>query len=523
MPREDLVVAVDVGTSQTKAALVGPSGIVAFEKQDYPGSLAYPQPGWAEQDVTYLERAILGTVRALAGNNADLLPSVRGLTFTSQMQGVLPVDRDGNPLYRMLTWLDVRAAGVAREMFKGWPAYKGFSLRKMLKFIRRTGGAPGMTGKDTLCKIFWLKRHEPRIYESAHKFLDTKDFAVHLATGRFATSVDMAFITWLMDIRGGKFRWSPDILGEYDLDEGKMCEILPSTEVVGRVTPEFAKTTGLPGGVDVVNGAGDLLTSAIGSGAIETGELHANIGTAGWVGCHFPEMCRDIPRYTGTVASGIPGAYLILSKQETLGGALEWMKELLFPKELVGDSGNAEVFGKIDQLVGETPAGAGNVLFTPWLMGERSPKNNPHVRGQLFNLSLDTTRGHVLRAVFEGVAFNLRWGMEAVEKLSGSPRDSIRLIGGAAKSDVWCQTLADVWQKRVERVRDPQQASARGAAVIAMVSLGILPDFSRAASLASVERVFDPDPGVAPLYDKLFAQYMALYEAAKKIHEKLNA
>ncbi|GAB4320696.1 MAG: FGGY-family carbohydrate kinase [Promethearchaeota archaeon] len=521
---EPLVVAVDVGTSETKAALVGArAGLLVTTSRDYPDSLSYPRPGWCDQDPATLERAVVEAVAELVerAGEADVSPaSVAGLTFTGQMSNVLPVDEDGRPLAPFTSWLDSRAADLARnEMFKGWPSYRGFSLKRLLGFLRITGAAPGLTGKDVVCKLYWLKRERPDIYEAAHKFLDVKDYCAFLATGNFATSTDTAFVTWMVDNREGRGNWSPKVLSWYGLDVEKLPPIRSTTDVVGRVTAEFASRTGLPAGTPVVNGAGDLLTSAVGSGAVAFGDMHANVGTAGWVGCHFPRQCKIIKYYTGTIASAIPGTYLILSKQETLGGALEWASKVLFADLPSGKS----PYEAADRAVSSTPPGAGGLLFAPWLFGERSPVNNPYARGLFFNLGWDHGREHLVRAVYEGVAFNLRWGLELVERLSGSPRQEVRVIGGATRSDVWCQVFADAWQRRVVRVRDPQQASAVGAACVAFMGLGFAETFERAAAgVVRVDRAFEPNRGAAATYQRSFDAYVRLYQQNRDLFLALN-
>jgi xylulokinase len=521
MDKTDLVVAVDVGTSTTKAVLVNPQGPVESTSQQY--TVDVPRPGWCDQDPHLLSDAIISTVKQLLGKAPTSVENIRALTFTSQMSGLLPLDEDGSLLCPVLTWADTRAAVLTKKMIKGWPMYKGyFSFRKLLKFLKITGGAPNVSGRDTISKIYWLKHERPEIYAKTYKFVDNKDYAIFLATGKYVTSVDMAYITWLMDTREGRFQWSPEIFKDYDLDITKMCEIRPSLVNLGPITPEFANLTGLREGTPVINGAGDLLTSAIGSGAVETGKLHANVGTAGWVGGHFPTVVKNLVHYIGSIASGIPGMYLVLCKPETTGASLEWIKDLLYPKDLVGEERYARIFPEIDDLVKDIEAGSGNLIFTPYLFGERSPIQSSTLKATLFNLGMNHNRGHVLRAVYEGVAYNLRWGMEIVEELTKLPQTEVRLIGGGSKSDTWCQIFADVWQKKVVKMKNPQLASAVGAACIAFVSLGVFKDFTQIANLVQVEKEFIPDPAKAAIYDKLYAEFPKLYENNKKIFERLN-
>ncbi len=521
MDKSDLVIAVDVGTSSTKSVIVSPQGPVESTSLAY--TVECPQPGYYEQEPRSLSDAITNTIKQLLTKMPRAMADIRGLVFTSQMSGTLPLDEKGNPLCPFLTWADTRAAAITKKMIKGWPMYKGyFSIRKLLKFLKITGGAPNVSGRDTISRLYYLKHERPEIYNKTFKFVDNKDYAVYLATGKYITSVDFGYITWLMDTREGRFQWSPDIFKDYGLDVTKMCEIRPSLENLGHITPEFAKKTGLREDTPVINGAGDLLTSAIGSGAVETGKLHANVGTAGWIGGHFPKVVKNLVRYIGSIASGMPGVYLVLCKPETTGASLEWIKDLLYPKDLVGEERYAHIFPEIDDLVKKVEPGSSNLIFTPYLFGERSPIQSSTLRATLFNLGMYHNRGHVLRSIFEGVAYNLRWGMEIVEGLTKMPQEEVRLIGGGSKSDTWCQIFADVWHKKVVKMKNPQLASAVGAACIAFVSLGIFKDFTQVANLVQVDKEFVPNQDNAAIYDKLYAEFPKLYESNKKIFERLN-
>ena len=521
MNENDLVLAVDVGTSSTKAVLVNPHGPLESTSISY--NVECPQPGCYEQDPRVISNAIRNTIKQLLLKVPKAMEQVKGLVFTSQMSGTLAIDEKGVPLGSFLTWADTRAASITKKMIKGWPMYKGyFSIRKLLKFLKITGGAPNVSGRDTISKIYYLKHEHPEIYNNTFKFVDNKDYAIFLATGKFITSIDMAYITWLMDSRKGRFQWSPDIFEDYGLDMSKMCEIRPTLENLGPITPEFAKNTGLRSETPVINGAGDLLASAIGSGAVEPGKLHANVGTAGWVGAHFPKIVKNLVRYIGSIASGMPGVYLVLCKPESTGANLEWIKDLFYPKELVGEERYARIFPEIDALVKTVDPGSKKLIFTPYLFGERSPIQSSTLRAMFFNLGMYHNRGHILRSIFEGVAYNLRWGMEIVEELTGLPQDEVRLIGGGSKSNVWCQIFADVWHKKVVKMKHPQLASAIGAACIAFVSLGIFKDFTQVANLVQVEKEFMPDPATGRIYDKLYAEFPKIYECNKKIFERLN-
>jgi xylulokinase len=528
MEEKNLVLAVDVGTTETKAVLVGPDGYI--DSDQFTCSLSYPAKSCVEQSPGEISDAIYDTSRDVLAAHPDLTGRIAGLVFTSQMQNTIPVGRDGKPLMNMLSWMDQRAAEYTQEeMFRGVVKIEGYPILRLVQFMRITGGAPGKNGKDTVCKLAWMKKYQPDLYRATYKFLDAKDYAVFLATGKYVTSYDMAYITWLMDTRHkdmGMWRWSEKIHDMFGLDAGKMPELRYSTAIVGTVTEEFSAKTGLPAGLPVINGSGDLLTSAIGSGAIEMGHMHVNIGTAGWVATHHPTSAVDTKHYIGTIVSGIPGEFLLISKQETLGAALDWLRGMLYPAELMNDMPVSEVYKVMDREAAKSPPGANHVILTPWLFGERSPINNPHLRGQVFNVGVNTTRADLCRAAMEGVAFNIRWGMEYVEKMSRRKTkpatDEVRLIGGASKSDIWCQIFADVLQKPIVQMMNPQMASAQGAATIAMVSFGIYKNFGEIGRMLRKGNLYKPNPGNREVYDQLYRHYQALYKNNKGNFKELN-
>lgn len=528
MNEKNLILAVDVGTTETKAALVSSDGYIDSRQSSC--CLCYPDKSCVEQSPEEISGAIYQSTRAVLAAHPDLTARLAGLVFTSQMQNTVPVDRGGKPLMNMLSWMDERAACFTQEdMFRGWVKIEGYPVSKLLKFMRITGGMPGKTGKDTVCKLAWMKKNKPDLYDSVHKFLDAKDYAIFLATGNYVTSYDMANVTWLMDARDKdmrKWAWSEDIHRMYGLNSRKMPELRASTAIAGSVTADFAAKTGVPEGLPVVTGCGDLLASAIGSGAIEMGRLHVNIGTAGWVATHHPGTAIDTKHYIGAIVSGVPGKYLLISKQETLGAALDWLKGVLYPPELLSGKTAADIYKMMDTEAAQSPPGANGVLLTPWLFGERSPINNPDLRGQIFNIGMNTTRADLSRAVMEGVALNIRWGMEFVEKISlkkSKPStDEVRLIGGASKSDIWCRIFADVLQRPIAQMKNPQMASAQGAAAVAMVAFGLYRDFSETDRMLQKGSVFRPDPGTAALYDKSYRQYQALYKNNQNTFRELN-
>jgi len=272
---------------------------------------------------------------------------------------------------------------------------------------------------------------------------------------------------------------------------------------------------GLQKGIPVVVGAGDMASAAIGSGAIKEGKMHAYIGTSSWLGCHLSERKRDIFHYIGSICSANPDMYLCLAEQETAGACLEWLKNIVSAEE------QGEIYKIFDEMAARVNAGANGLIFTPWLFGERSPLDDPTVRGGFYNLSLEHSREHLVRAVLEGVALNLKWALGYLEKLSGKA-ESINIIGGGAISDVWCQIFADALNRRVRRIRNPKEAGAKGAALIAMVALGYLKSFEEAEKLVKIDAVYKPNPRNVSIYEKIFREFKNIYKNNRKMYRRLN-
>ncbi len=504
------IVSYDVGTSGSKGMLIdGKLNVIASESAEY--SILFPEKGCAEQNPGDWWDAVLKTTQVLIEKTHIKGGDISGVVFSAQMAGLIPVDEEGNPLMNCLTWLDERAAEKAKKIIgEGVLKISGYNVIPLLHFLRITGGAPGLAGKDAISKVLWLKEEKPDMYEDALKLLDVKDYLIYKCTGNYVTSRDCANVTWMMDTRPEKFCWSESILRKYGIDGSKLPEIRKSTDVAGTITREASGDLGIPEGTPVMTGAGDMASAAIGSGALLEGETHVYVGTSSWVAAHTKERKKDLTHYMGSICSANPELYLCVSEQETASGCLDWIRTIV--RELEYDN--------LNKYVSQVEPGAGGIIFTPWLFGERSPLDDPDVRGGFYNVSLEHTRGHMARAVYEGVAVNIKWALTFFEKLISSIKrvDEVYLIGGGAKSDVWCQIFADAFSKPVLRVEYPMEAGGRGAAAIALVGLGQLKGFSHVKGLIGVEKKFTPKKENAGIYEEILKDFKSIYK--KKVSRK---
>ncbi|MGC8954426.1 MAG: xylulokinase, partial [Desulfurococcus sp.] len=467
-----------------------------------------PKHGWAEVDPDLLWYQVCKLTSSIVEDNYDIL----ALIFSGHMAGVIPVDKDGNALRKLIMWIDERASGYPKSLWRGPLRVKGYNLFDLLEFIYITGGAPGRTGKDPLSKILWIKDMEPDVWSKTYKILGTNSFLIMKATGSYVISPDDAALTWLVDTRSFSFRWSRRLLDKYGIREEMLPRIIDSTRIAGFLTRDAAQCLGLREGIPVVVGSGDMTSAAIGSGAIRENEVHIYIGTSDWVASHVRRRKVDLFNYIGSIPSGIPGYYLLVAEQEVAGGALDKILELL---EMKG------MYEEALALAEKSNLGARGLLFTPWLYGERSPIDDPHIRGAIINMSLVHSKGDLIRAVLEGVALNIKWVYNIVERMTRK-QEYVNIVGGGAKSDLWCQIVANAINRVVRRIAEPQDTTLRGASVIAAVALG-LTSFEDAVTRFKVDREFKPEPEAARSYENLFKVYVKAYGKLKDLMRELSS
>lgn len=414
---DEYILAFDLGTSGLKVALTTSRGETV-------GSAVEPYPlhvlghGGVEQDPEDWWRAIVwGTRRVLAVAGIDA-GRVGGVGCSSQWSGTVPVDRDGRPLMRALIWMDSRGAEQIRRVTGGFPSLQGYGLRRLITWIRRTGGAPGHSGKDTVAHILYLRDQVPATYERTYKFLEPRDWINLRLTGRFATSFDAVTLLWAADTRNvNAVRYDDRLLRMAGLERDKLPDLVPAATILGTLRPQAAAELGLSRTVRVVTGAPDIMASAIGAGAVRDFDTHLCIGTSSWLVCHVPYKKTDLFHNLASLPSAIPGRYLLANEQESAGVCLaELRSNVLCPQDGRGSVPTGEdPYAAMFALAQDVPAGSDGLIFAPWLNGERTPVDDRTIRGGFFNQSLGATRGHLVRAVLEGVAYNSRWLLVYVE------------------------------------------------------------------------------------------------------------
>ncbi len=509
---EKFIISHDVGTGGSKAVLTDVTGAMLASSFE-PYETSHPLPHWAEQNPEDWWRAVTTSTRRLLEESRVKPDQVIGMGFATQMLGVLPLDDSGRPLRPGIIWLDNRAGAQAERM------------------VRRLGGSKVMmmvagavpSGKDVICKILWIRDEEPEVWAKTHKIVDVTGYLVFRSTGNLIVDHTAAGATGLLNNKTRE--WSGALARLVGVPLDKLPPIKSCIEVVGVLSKEAASEMGLKPGTPVIGGMGDVPSAATGSGALENGDAHVCLGTSGWL-CVSVSKAKNLGKNgIYSVASADPEMFLMIGETETAGACLKWFAENLATAEEMERAsrrgGEMAIFGVLDEVVEKVEPGSGRLLFTPWMFGERSPVTDITLRGSFINLSLENSRDHMLRAIYEGVAYNCRWLLDVVGK-AGFKCDTLRAIGGGARSDAWMRIMADVTRRRVEAVANSQEAGAVGCALAVAVALGEYNSYRDIKNVIKVRESFEPNPDCCSVYDELYEVFRCLHGNLTDVCRRLN-
>lgn len=498
---ENYLLGMDCGTTNIKAIILGEDGTVVAEASR-PSKFMNPGPNMQEQDANEWWSNTVEIFRSLteqAGH--DIVKRIRGISVSSHTVTMLPVDAEGNPLRNAMTYQDNRSAEELHYIVDTI----GFD-----RFVKIVGGQPAVAFLPN--KILWFKKHEPELYAKTACFLQASSFINYKLTGKMTMDIDQATRTQCLDI--STMEWSKeigDVIG-VDLDE-KLPKPRLVDEIIGFVTEEAAKTTGLMEGVPVIAGCSDAMASMHATGMSRLGEAGESSGTTSlvFVGSDV-KSAPDIPVVTKPCTiDGMP--WIFDAPIQTSGAALKWFIEKMAAEEVTyAKEQDLNIYTYLNELALESKPGAGGLFFFPYLLGERAPLWNEYARGMFIGMGMDMKRSDLVRAVFEGTAFALRHVMETVKE-AGATAELLRICGGGAKSRTWCQIKASMLNMPVYVMDDKSGDVPVGDALIVGHKLGVFPELTKAAEkIVKVNEIIEPVEEWVEAYDKLYPYYVEMYK-----------
>ena len=466
-----MIISHDLGTTGKKATLVDGSGaVVAAVTVAY--DTDFGQGGKAEQDPTEWWRALCEATRALLAEHPGAAQQIAGVSFSGQMMGAVLLDGAGEPVRPAIIWADTRSTVQAAQLVKRVGMERGYAI---------TGHRLNAT--YSLSKVMWVRDNDPDAFARTRHAMCAKDYVAYRLTGVIATDPSDASSTNAYDQSTGS--WSGELLAAAGLGD-MFPEIVPSTQIIGTVTAEAAIATGLTAGTPVVMGGGDGPMAALGCGIVNAASgAYAYLGSSSWVSFASDAPLHDPLMRTMTFNHVVPGMFVPTATMQAGGASLQWIVEALEPTD-------RDAYGRLLAAAAAASASADDLYFLPHLLGERSPYWNPRARAAFIGLARHHDRGNLVRAVVEGVAFNLLTALDAFNTMEARIA-SIDAIGGAANSAPLLQIFSDVWGLPIRRRALVDEATALGAAVVGGVAVGLFDDFDVAGRMSDLTGDYSSD------------------------------
>ncbi len=485
----------DVGTGGTRALLIDSKGAIVASAESEHAAFRAEQPGWAEQDPEDWWRAAQQAIRdTLAQAGPEAADSIAGIGLTGQMHGAVLLDKDGEVLRPALIWCDQRTGPQCDWL------HRELGREHLIELVAN----PALPN-FTLTKLLWVREHQPELYARIAHVLCPKDYVRFRLTGAYAMDVQEASGTLLLDV--AHRRWSSEVARAAGVREEWLPQLWESPEVCAHIADGAAQATGLRAGTPVVAGAGDQGAGAVGMGILEPGSVSVTIGTSGVVFAATAQPSLDTGGRLHTFCHALPGRWHVMGVTQSAGLSLRWLRDTLLPG------------GAYDTLTGEAAKvseGSDGLLWTPYLLGERTPHLDSHARAAFVGLTAGHTRGHLTRAVLEGVAYSLRDSFTLFAEM-GVPVKGVRLGGGGARSALWRTIQAAVCGHTCDRLV-AEEGGAFGAALLAGVGGGCWPTVEAACAQAiQVAEQIVPDADAVERYSQGYAGFRKVYPALKGV------
>jgi xylulokinase len=492
------LIGIDVGTGGSRALLIDTTGAIVASATTEHATFASPQPGWAEQDPHDWWRATAASVREVMASAQVAASEIACVALAGQMHGAVLLDEHDEVLRPSLIWCDQRTEAQCHWL------NERVGRERLIELTSN----PALTN-FTLTKLLWVRDHEPQLWARFRRFLLPKDYVRLRLTGEHAMDVAEASGTLLLDVRHR--RWSSEMLEACGLPTDCVPKLCESPEVCARVSHEGAKVTGLLPGTPVVAGAGDQAAGAVGLGIVRPGAVSVIIGTSGVVFAATDRPATDGQGRVHTFCHAVPDRWHVMGVTQAAGLSFQWFRDAVAKG------------ASYDELIAEaemSPPGARGLVWLPYLMGERTPHLDPNARGALIGVHAGHTRGDIVRSILEGVAYSLKDTFEIFRAMQ-LPVTDVRLGGGGARSALWRQIQADVYNHDVETLRT-EEGAAYGAALLAGVGAGVWCSVDEAcAAVVQVTRYVPCQPEVATKMAAHYAAYRAAYPALQKIFPQI--
>lgn len=495
---------VDFGTGGCKATVINLEGdILASAFQEYPSE--HKKPGWSEQDPDLWIDAFIHTVKTCRTQMEDGFDGVLGLAVTASTHNAVLLDKDGKVIRRCIMWNDQRSGDQCRRLKEN----HGKDIFRI--------GMQMPTPTWTLPQLMWVRENEPENYEKIHRLMFTKDYIRSWVTGDFCTDIVDAQGSLLYDAR--EQRWSEELCGMIGLPLNVLPEIHKTKDIVGTVRREVSELTGLPREIPVIAGCSDTAAEDFSAGAVRDGQIIIKLATAGNVNM---VTSQAVPHEkTFTYPYSVEGKWYTVTATNSCASAYRWMRDSLYPaeKELCEKEGK-DVYLLMDEQAASARLGCQGLLFHPYLLGERCPYFNPDARGDFYGISMVHTKGDFARALLEGVAFSLYDCLQVLREFTDNMEDIV-IIGGGARSPLWCQIVSDIFGLEVKQ---PQNAeSSYGGALLAGVGVGAFSNELDAADRCiRMKRTYHPNMENHQKYMELFRIYKEVADMSGSVWEKLS-
>jgi len=495
------LIGIDVGTGGSRAVLIDTAGKIVSAATVEHEPFASIQPGWAEQDPRDWWRASAAAIQTAIAKSGIGSEEIKGVGLSGQMHGAVLLDESDEVLRPAIIWCDQRSAAQCENLTTTVGA------RRLIELTCN----PALTG-FTLPKLLWVRDHEPETWRRVHSVLLPKDYVRFKLTGDKATDVADASGTLLLNV--AKREWSKEMLDAVELDTNVLPRVYESQEITGTVSTAAAEMTGLRPGTPVVAGAGDQAAGAVGLGIVSPGMISATIGTSGVVFAATKTPALDPKGRVHTFCHAIPDRWHVMGVTQGAGLSLRWFRDQFGVTST--DFADGDPYDSLTAEAARVPPGADGLLWAPYLMGERTPHLDAHARAALVGLTASHTRAQVVRAILEGVAFSLKDSFEILKELN-VPCETIRLGGGGARSALWRQIQADVYEHEVETVA-AEEGAAYGVALLAGVAAGVWPSVETACEdVIEIRARIQPDPDAVEVFHRQYKKYVALYPALRSI------